>query len=103
MSNINICPHNITLVGFSNGGMLVSDLYLEYTSFAKPKHFSISLFVSYMGGLETSIKSRETIQLNKDTKKTPLLLISCKRDENYGPCLRAEIFFKAHECNVNFV
>jgi predicted esterase len=48
-----ISPRNIIVLGFSNGGLFTSDLYLKYVSQLNKNvnNFSISIFINYMGGI----------------------------------------------------
>ena len=47
-----ISPQNISIIGFSNGGLFTSDLYINYiSSVQNNQKFSILIFINYMGGI----------------------------------------------------
>jgi hypothetical protein len=48
-----ISPKDIIILGFSNGGLFTSDLYLNYISQQNKNidNYSISIFINYMGGI----------------------------------------------------
>ena len=42
----------------------------------------------------------KSIRYKKYKHKIPMLIFTCRRDDNYRPCLRAYEFFQVQDCNA---
>ncbi len=82
-------------VGFSNGGLLMSDVIIDHST-------KFTAICNYMGGLD--FEQRELLRKRdmKNVRKIPLLIITATGDENCNPCLVAQEFFNELNYNVQF-